>query len=269
VQNADILVPDITIVNRDETMLELYHAGLTACSKKTRLCLREKGIPYVSHFVNLKKFEQHKPDYLKLNPNGLVPTLVHDGVAIIESTVINEYIDEVFPEIPLRPEDAVGRARMRVWGKLADEALGPNMMVTFSGPGGIGNAARDLDDAALDKILAGYPLRDRREVVRKVVRGGGFSEAEFSASKEKAGFILDRAEHCLGEAKYLAGDSFSLADINMLPFIDRYQERVVPELVTPDRLPRLCAWLEEMMARPKVIETYAPSEETRPQEGAA
>ena len=115
-------------------MLELYHAGLTACSKKVRLCLKEKGLDYVSHYMELGKFAQHNPEYVKLNPNGLVPTLVHDGVPIIESTVINEYLDDVFPEVPLRPKDPVERARARVWGKLADEALGPNMVVAFSGP---------------------------------------------------------------------------------------------------------------------------------------
>lgn len=158
-------------------MLELYHAGLTACSKKARLCLREKGLDYVSHYVNLSRFEHHRPEYLKLNPNGLVPTLVHDGAVIIESTVINEYLDDVFPEIALRPADPVARARTRVWAKLADEALGPNMVVTFSGPGGVGNAAREMDDAELDKLLERIPLLERRNVITKITRGGGFTEA--------------------------------------------------------------------------------------------
>ncbi len=86
-------------------MLELYHAGLTTCSKKSRLCLKEKGLPYRSHYMRLDRFEHHTPEYLKLNPNGIVPTLVHDGRVVIESGVINEYVDEVFPEVPLRPAD--------------------------------------------------------------------------------------------------------------------------------------------------------------------
>ncbi len=101
--------------------LELYHAGLTSCSKKSRLCLKEKGLPYKSHYLLLNKFEHHGPAYLKLNPNGLVPTLVHNGTVIIESGVINEYLDEVFPDKPLRPQDPVARAKMRVFCKMADE----------------------------------------------------------------------------------------------------------------------------------------------------
>ena len=63
-------------------MLELYHAGLTTCSKKARLCLAEKGLDYVSHYVNLRERENHRPEYLAINPNGVVPTLVHDGRTI-------------------------------------------------------------------------------------------------------------------------------------------------------------------------------------------
>lgn len=245
-------------------MLELYHAGLTACSKKARLCLREKGLDYVSHYIDLSRFEHHRPDYLALNPNGLVPTLVHDGAVIIESTVINEYLDDVFPDTPLRPADPVARARTRVWAKLADEALGPNMVVTFSAAGGIGKSARALNDKQLDEVIARIPLIERQNVIHKITRGGGFTEEEFAAAHRKAGYILDKAEKALEDGPYLAGDSYSLADINMIPFLDRYKERVVPDLFTEGRVPRLCDWYARIMARPAVIATFAESAETRP-----
>ena len=250
-------------------MLELYHAGLTACSKKVRLCLKEKGLSYQSHFMSLKRFAHHRPEYLALNPNGLVPTLVHDGVPIIESTVINEYLDDVFPELPLRPESAAERAAMRVWAKLADEALGPNMVTTFSGPGGISASVRSMNDDELDTVLARIPLQERRNVIEKITRGGGFTEAEFAAAREKAGFIVARAEAALQKGPYLAGNTYSLADINMIPFIDRYRERVVPGLITETGVPKLCDWLRRMMARPAVIATFTPSEETRDPADAA
>lgn len=244
-------------------MLELYHAGLTACSKKVRLCLREKGLAYVSHFVELGKFQQHDPEYVKLNPNGLVPTLVHDGVPIIESSVINEYLDDVFPEVPLRPADPVERARMRVWNKLADEALGPNMVVTFSGPSNIGRAARGLGEGEIDKTLSRIPLIERRNVISKIARQGGFTDADFAAAREKAGFIVRRAEQALETGPYLAGSTYSLADVNMVPFLDRYRERVVPDLFTEAETPRLCDWYSRIMERPAVVATWADSEETR------
>ena len=85
-------------------MLELYHYGDSLCSMKVRLCLIEKGVEYNSKFVDLMKFENLTEDYKKLNPNAVVPTIVHDGTAIIESTVINQYIDEVFEGPSLTPK---------------------------------------------------------------------------------------------------------------------------------------------------------------------
>lgn len=247
-------------------MLELYHAGLTACSKKSRIVLKEKGLDYISHYVSLSDFEHHDPEYLKLNPNGLVPTLVHDGVVIIESTVINEYLDEVFPDVPLRPATPAGRAKVRLWAKMADEALGPNMIVTFSNAGGIGKSARALEGEALEALIERIPLMERRAVITKITKGGGFSETEFAAAREKAGFIVDRAEQALSEGPYLAGDEYSLADINMVPFMHRYRQRVVPDKVTPENAPHVCEWLDRILARPAVVDAFAISDETRPEE---
>ena len=84
-------------------MLQFYHHRTSCCAVKSRLCLNEKGLAYEGHVLDLRAGDQFRPDYLKLNPNALVPTLVHDGVPVIESTVINEYLDETFPDPPLKP----------------------------------------------------------------------------------------------------------------------------------------------------------------------
>jgi glutathione S-transferase len=105
----------------ENPMLELYHAEPVANSMKPLICLKEKELEFVSHYVNLLKFEQHSPEFVKINPNGQVPVLIHNGAVITESTVINEYLEDVFPGVPLRPEDPVERARMRIWSKFVDE----------------------------------------------------------------------------------------------------------------------------------------------------
>ncbi len=64
--------------------LVLYHGMASTCSKKVRLALYEKNIAFESHLLDLQKFEQHTPDYLALNPNGVVPTLVYRGRPVIE-----------------------------------------------------------------------------------------------------------------------------------------------------------------------------------------
>ena len=78
--------------------LELYHYAISTCSQKVRLVLAEKGLEFESHTVDLLAGGQHAVDYVKLNPNHVVPTLVHDGRVLIESSLINEYLDEAFPE---------------------------------------------------------------------------------------------------------------------------------------------------------------------------
>ena len=77
--------------------LVLYHAWVSSASRRVRFALEEKELPYQSVLVDLKKFEQHSPEYLAINPNGFVPTLLHEGIPVIESSVICEYLDDVFP----------------------------------------------------------------------------------------------------------------------------------------------------------------------------
>ena len=106
-------------------MIELYHAGPHSNSLKVLLCLHEKGIDYVSRPMRLAAFEQHEDWFLKINPDGQVPVLVHDGEVITESTVINEYLDQVFSEPALRPHHALEQARMRQFTKYVDEWYRP------------------------------------------------------------------------------------------------------------------------------------------------
>ena len=104
-------------------MLILYDFGNSVCCQKVRITLVEKGLTWEARRVDLFKTEQYDPDYLKLNPKGVVPTLVHDGTPVIESTLICEYIDETFPDPPLIPKEPAERARMRLWSKFVDEGL--------------------------------------------------------------------------------------------------------------------------------------------------
>jgi len=95
--------------------LELYHNHMSTCSQKVRLVLAEKGLEFESHLVDLIAGGQHDPEYVKLNPNHVVPTLVHDGHVLIESSLIDEYLDDAFPDVPMRPKDPVAGHALRLW----------------------------------------------------------------------------------------------------------------------------------------------------------
>jgi glutathione S-transferase len=237
-------------------MLELYHAGLTTCSKKSRLCLKEKGLAYTSHYIRLDRFEHHTPDYLKLNPNGVVPTLVHDGNVVIESGVINEYVDEVFPERPLRPAEPLARARMRVLCKMADEyALPATRVPTWTRTKSA--QLKALSDQEFDAVVRATPLVDH-QLKMKALKGDGFSKKEFEEAYGRMDYVFDRCETALAAGDYLAGGSYTLADIALLPYVFAFN-LVRPELMATHKRTR--EWYERVMARPAVEETYNPSAE--------
>ena len=103
----------------------LYHGGAAANSLKSLLPLFEKNVDFKSHLMRLIDFEQHEPWFVKLNPRGQVPVLVHHDYVLDESTLINEYVDDTFPGLPLKPSDAYGRHQMRIWTKFVDEYFCP------------------------------------------------------------------------------------------------------------------------------------------------
>ena len=96
-------------------MMVLHHGWRSSASRRVRLCLEEKGLAYESHVVDMANMEHHSPDYLKINPNGTIPALVHDDLVLTESTAIMEYADEAFAGPKLTPDDPVERWRMRWW----------------------------------------------------------------------------------------------------------------------------------------------------------
>jgi glutathione S-transferase len=238
-------------------MLELYHAGMTTCSRKARLGLKEKGVPYKSHYLNLGKFEHHTPEYLKLNPNGIVPTLVHDGKVVIESGVINEYVDELFPDQnPLRPADLHARAQMRVLCKIADEyALPATRVPTWTRTKQA--QLKAMGDAEFEKIIKDTPLIDH-QLKMKALKGGGFTEKEIEESNGRMQYVYDRTEAALANGPWLVGTQFTLADIALLPYVDAFRGPR-PELMQSH--PRTNEWFERCMARPAVKATWEPSDE--------
>ena len=130
-------------------MLDLYHHGSSVCAAKVRMVLAEKELPWTGHYLDILTGEQFDPEYLKLNPKGVVPTLVDNGEVIRESTLICEYLDEKFSTPSLKPDSPVGKVRMRYWTKFIDEYVHPMCAVlTFTashrhiinrlGPEGVG-----------------------------------------------------------------------------------------------------------------------------------
>lgn len=241
-------------------MLELYHAGLTQASVKVRLTLKEKGLTYNSHLLNIPEGDHLKPDYLAINPDGQVPALIHDGAVITETSVINEYLDDAFPDPPLKPADPLGRAKMRRWSQIVDELLF-HAIATIGWHEGIGPQLREKGKEALDKALEKITIPSKRQKWLKAYYG--FPQEDLDEARRVISRAVARAETALAEHPFLAGPTYSLADINALSSFER-MPRWAPDLMTKKVSPRTWDWFQRMMARPSVKATYSVSAEAPP-----
>jgi glutathione S-transferase len=225
--------------------LELYHSVNSVCAQKVRVALAEKGLDYKNHRMTLRG-DQFDPAYMKLNPNAVVPTLVHDGRVVIESSVILYYLDEVFPEPPLMPRDPLQRARVRMVNKLIDEYVHNSCTIlTFA------TAFRPwfagLTGEQIDQRLAKSPLKKRSEYKRDVALHGLDSKYVREAA-EHHGKLLKLIDEA--EGGWLAGSDFSLADIAAVPYVLRLELLRMVRLW--DAHPGVAAWYKRVLARPSV-----------------
>ncbi len=243
-------------------MLTLYHAEPIANSLKSLIPLKEKGLEFKSVYVDLHKFEQHEPWFVAINPEGQVPVLDHDGTLVTHTTVINEYLEDAFPATPpLRPADPVGKARMRYWNKFVDEHV-MNYVSMHGWHRMVGVIARSVEAGDFEKLLARIPLHEQREKWRTA--RSGFSDADLANATRKIEVAVDKIEQQLSESPWLAGEAFTLADINFFSHCGLGLQRMFPEMNAPARAPRLIDWVERVKARPGVQAALTTPDHTNP-----
>ncbi len=228
-------------------MLTLYHHNISVCAQKVRLALDEKSIDWTGHEVDLMNQEHLTPAFLKINPRGLVPVLVHDDVPVTESTVILEYLEDVFPEHRLRPADAMGAARMRMWTKVPDEGLHTACAsVTYAAS--FAHQLREHHDRAeWEQRLAKLPDR-ARAARQKLIYEQGFNAPFVRDAVMLHDKVLQDMERVLAERTWLAGANYTLADIALTPYVTRL-DRLGLERMWAQR-PGVSRWFEAVQARP-------------------
>lgn len=226
-------------------MITLYHSDFSTCSQKVRLCLAEKALDWVSQPIHFGAGEGgHLSDaYLAINPNGVVPALAHDGAVLIESQVICEYLDEVFPDLGNRlvPEDAVDRARMRAWLYYIAEV--PTSAIRYPS---FNRLFKDgIADLNTEQYRAKMPLR--KSLYRKFGTTG-FSEEEIADSREALRQTCERINAATAKSPWIMGEQFTLADICVTPTIVRMQDIGLADVWAD--LPHFMAWFDRIQARP-------------------
>lgn len=202
-------------------MLTLYHGDTSVCSVKVRIGLAEKGLSWQSEILNLKQGDQHAPDYLKINPNGVVPTLVDDGFIVMESSAILEYVDQLTDDDQLMPLDKKGAAISKMWLiRTLDIHAAINTM-TFSTVGRIGILKKSKADieASLAKMPSPAAAKKRRDLIEKGIESDYLHDAFYTLKR-----TFSDMQSALEMKDWLAGSNYSMADIAIIAYIDRLEK---------------------------------------------
>lgn len=233
--------------------LVLYNAPQSTCSQRVRFVLHEKGIAFTERKLDLFSGDQLRPEYLKINPNGVVPSLVHGGSAIVDSAVIIEYLDEVFPEpTALVPHDAVERAAMRSFIRYTDEVPTPAVRIPSYNLAFLPHF-RDMSEADFIALAESKPLR--KEFLLSMGRTG-FTAQEMSNALERLRRAIVRMSETLRVhgGPWLMGSNFTLADVAIMPVIVRMEDLGLGALW--EHLTEIGQWLDAIRARPSFSKTY-------------
>lgn len=198
-------------------MIEVCNYGLSPCGEKVHFALAEKGLSSADHPVYLGSKEKLKPDFLRISLKGLVPAPGVDRVALVESTVINEFIDDTWPTPPLKPTSPHQRARMRMRTKHVDEVLHPAWL-GIAWPILLRPAWLAKGEDEVNPML-GAPLDPLRRERQSRLYRPGISSPEAKASFAMLSKTCDQIQAAMAQDTWLAGPAFSLADIALLPYL--------------------------------------------------
>ena len=232
--------------------LELYNFPASTCSLKVRICLAEKGLDWLDHSFDPSENKHLTDEYLRLNPNGVVPTLVHDGNPIIDSSVILEYLDEVFPEPKLSPSNPADLARMRTWLRYIEEKATPAVRYpTFNRI-----LIKNYENLTEKEFEREAQIRPLKTDFYLQMGQRGFSEENIQSAVSNIKQTVDRLEtELLQRGPWLLGKMFSLADICLAPLIDRMED-LGYESLWEDQHPNMTGWFERMKVRPAYSTAY-------------
>jgi glutathione S-transferase len=226
----------------------LFTGRNSICTQKVLITMFEKNLSWQTKRVDLFKNEQYNAEYLKYNPKGVVPTLVNDGQVIVESTLICEYLDDMFPVPSLIPDSPYERAQMRLWSKHIDEGLfEATREISFSAM--FRDKLRNMSDEQRQIRFRniGDPARSARFI--STYEHGVESPYVFYGIAAFEKLFRHMSEVLIEGREWLVGKTLSLGDINLMPFVARLEYLNLLDLFIADREPVRRWWQRCKMLR--------------------
>jgi glutathione S-transferase len=227
-------------------LLTLYHHPSSTASAKVRIVLAEKAIPWTSQIIDIFRGEQFTPDYLAVNPAGIVPTLMHNRRAVRESLIICEYLEEAFGAPSLVPSNYVERARMRVWCKDIETFM-VSACVGLTFPANDRFEVAKLSAGERTAYDKGHPNRRLAERKQRWTESG-FADQDARSSVLTYHKFLQKMDVQLGKAPWLAGQSYTLADAETTPYVALLEQLGLEAWWR--RLARINDWYQRVKERP-------------------
>lgn len=228
-------------------MLRLFHNTMSSCAQKVRFTLAEKNLEWEGVELDLRAGQQFEPEFLRINPKGLVPALQHDEHLLVESNVIIEYLNEAFPEPPLLPVESAACARVRWWMKKLDDGL---HLETIALSFGIAFRHQLIAACGSDEAVAAHFARIPDPYVREVQRGvvdEGIESPRFEQVVQAFDQLLGDLEQALSTNVWIVGDELTLADIAYAPYVTRLDHLHLQGLW--DDRPNIARWYAALRER--------------------
>ena len=231
----------------------LYHHGSSVCAAKVRFAMAEKGLDWDGVYIDILKGEQFEPDYMKLNSKAVVPTLKDGDKIITDSTVICEYLDHIAPETSLHPIDPMERAAVRYWTKAVDEDLHPACGAMTFLCSHRHTVLKNLGPEGAEKFLASTPefsvTSDWKSFKDSIVRHGFDAPGALEKVKLYDNYLF-KMEKALEGQDWLVGNTFSIADVALTPYVNRLAMMSMRGMWEGGRLPNVESWFNRVEALP-------------------
>ena len=227
-------------------MLKLYHGVTSVCSIKVRIALAEIGLDYEEEQLDLQRGDQFAEEYRNINPAAVVPTLIDDGLVLVESSLIVDYLDRTYNASRLMPVGRAREAAARHWLLRCLAIHGAINTLTFATVMRKRQLASNTPQQ-IEALLARMPDPVAR-MKRRDLYVNGLASAHVGQALMHLRSTFHDMGKALGEGAWVSGPEFGLSDIALVSYIDRLERQGFDGLWR-DVEPRIADWLAAMQAR--------------------